>query len=189
MSNLSGQEDTPAPEDEEREFLLLPGVTATTVTSGFSDVKLNRLCKIVLRLAFYFFLFQISVMIIDFSLLMSKGEEGTAAIGLIRVLGVAATLYLAYTGIAYKNQEWLCGLTFLHAYQIIMYLMLLFSGLEVVLVVLLLATTKVFYVYQFILTSIHISFEVSSLVYISAIFKLIPNLPTDVPNSSTDDNL
>ena len=191
MSTLSAQEDAPAPEDEEREFLLLPGVAATSVRSGYSDVKLNRLCKIVLRLAFYFFLFQMAMLIVDFSLLMSKGKGGAAAIGLIRVLGVSATLYLAYTGIAYKNQLWLCGLTFLHAYQIITYLMLLFSGLEIVLVVIILATTKVFIIYQFIETCIHISFEVSSLYYIYAIFKYLPNLPTEAPNSSIDvsDNL
>ena len=95
MSSLSAQQDSEhEPEDEEREFLLLPGVAASAVTSGFSDVKINRLCKIVLRLAFYFFLFQLLVLIVDFSLLMSRGEGAAAGIGLIRVLGVAATLYL-----------------------------------------------------------------------------------------------
>ena len=186
MSSLSEQQDV-EPEDEEREFLLLPGVAATSVTSGFTDARVNRMCKIVLRLAFYFFIFQILVLIVDFSLLMSRGEGAAAGIGLIRVLGVAATLYLAYTGIKYKNQEWLCGLTFLHAYQIIMYMMLLFSLLEIFLVFLLLATTKSFYLYQFSLSLIHCGFEVASLVYIHAIFKLLPYLPTAAPNTSSSD--
>jgi hypothetical protein len=128
-------------------------------------------------------------LIVDFSLLMSRGEGAAAGIGLIRVLGVAATLYLAYTGIKYKNQEWMCGLTFLHAYQIIMYMMLLFGMLEIFLVFLLLATTKSFYFYQFILSSIQCVFEVASLVYIHAIFKLLPNLPTDPATSAASDNL
>lgn len=190
MASLSEQEDV-IPEDEEREFLLLPGVNATQVVSGFSDVRVNRCCKIVLRLAFYFFIFQVVILTVDFSLLMSKGEEATAAVGLIRLLGVAATLYLGYTGIRYKNQEWLCGLTFLHAYLIIVYIMLLFSGLELVVVVLLLVTTHTFYFYQFILTMIHVAFEVTSLFYIHAIFKYLPNLPTDQANVATvaSDNL
>ena len=184
MASLSEQEDVP-PEDEEREFLLLPGVNATQVVSGFSDVRVNRMCKIVLRLAFYFFIFQLVVLIVDFSFLMSKGEEATAAVGLLRLIGIAATLYLGYTGIKYKNQEWLCGLTFLHAYLLIMYLMLLFSGLEFVVVFLLLATTKTFYVYQFILTMIHLVFQVAS------IFKYLPNLTAETPTSSSvaSDNL
>lgn len=191
MSGLSEQQDVD-PEDEEREFLLLPGVAATSVTSGFTDAKINRMCKIVLRLAFYFFLFQILILIVDFSLLMSRGQGSAAAIGLIRVLGVAATLYLAYTGIKYKNQEWLCGLTFLHAYQIIMCLMLLFSLLELFLVFLLLATSKTFYAYQFCLSLIHCGFEITSLVYIRGIFQLLPNLPvagTTTSSSDASDNL
>ena len=189
MSGLSEQENNEEV-DEEREFLLLPGVSATSVTSGFTDVKVNRLCKIVLRLAFYFFLFQILVLIIDFSLLMSRGEKTTAAIGLIRVIGVSATLYLAYTGIKYKNQEWLCGLTFLHAYQIIMYIMLLFSFLEIVLFFVLLALTKTFYVYRFLLTLVHLGFEISSVVYIHAILQYLPRLEgSRVPSAAASDDL
>ena len=189
MSGGLSEQENLNPEDEEREFLLLPGVASTSVISGFSDVKINRLCKIVLRLAFYFFIFQILVLIVDFSLLMSRGKGEAAAIGLVRVIGVAATLYLAYTGIKHKNQEWLCGLTFLHAYQIIMYMMLLFSFLELFLVFLLLATTKSFYLYQLLLTLIHVSFELSSLFYIHAIFKYLPNtIATDAPASTGGNN-
>ena len=177
----SGDTSSVTTEDEEREFLLMPGVS---VMSGFTDSRINRLCKMVLRLAFYFFIFQMLIVIVDFSILLSNGRGSAAAVGLVRVVGVAATLYLAYTGIKYKNQEWLCGMTFLHAYQIIMYLMLLFSFLEIIVVFILLAREKVFYIYQFFVSLCHVCFEVSSLYYIHAIFKYLPTLAAQPPSAS-----